>query len=65
MALEDACHGRLAAAGTPGSRYAGVTELNEVTIGRIDDPENPFCVTAIKVAFLLGPDRGPHLGQRL
>jgi hypothetical protein len=54
MAHEDARHGRLATAGTPGSRYAGVRELNEMTIGRTDDPENPFCVTAIKVAALFG-----------
>jgi hypothetical protein len=31
-----------------------VKELDEMTIGRTDDPENPSCVTAIKVACLFG-----------
>ena len=42
---------------------AGVKELNEMTIGRTDDPENPFGAKAFKAAFCLGLDRGPHLGR--
>jgi hypothetical protein len=33
---------------------AGVKEQNEMTIGRTDDPENPFGATAIKAAFVFG-----------
>jgi hypothetical protein len=33
---------------------AGVQELNEMTIGRTDDPENPFCAAAFEAASLLG-----------
>jgi hypothetical protein len=33
---------------------AGVKELNEMTIGRTDDPENPFRVSALKAAGLFG-----------
>ena len=29
-------------------------ELNEMTIGRTDDPENPFLATAVKAASLFG-----------
>ena len=33
---------------------AGVKELNEMTIGRTDDPENPFGAQAFKAAFVFG-----------
>src|SRR4051794_25696798 len=33
---------------------AGMKELNEMTIGRTDDPENPSRVTASKAATLFG-----------
>ena len=33
---------------------AGVKELNEMTIGRTDDPDNPFRTTAFEAALLLG-----------
>jgi hypothetical protein len=33
---------------------AGVKELNEMTIGRTDDPENPFGAKAFKAAFVFG-----------
>src|SRR5271170_7507604 len=33
---------------------AGVKELNEMTIGRTDDPENPFGAKAFKAAFMFG-----------
>ena len=33
---------------------AGVKELNEMTIGRTDDPENPFGAPALEAALLLG-----------
>jgi hypothetical protein len=33
---------------------AGVKELNEMTIGRTDDPENPFSVPAFEAAGLFG-----------
>src|SRR5277367_902625 len=33
---------------------AGVKELNEMTIGRTDDPENPFRTTAFEAGSLLG-----------
>ena len=33
---------------------AEVKELNEMTIGRTDDPENPSCVTAFEAATLFG-----------
>ena len=33
---------------------AGVQELNEMTIGRTDDPENPFRAAAFEAASLLG-----------
>jgi hypothetical protein len=62
MAHENARHGPTGSRRTPGSRYAGVRELNEMTIGRTDDPENPPCVTAFKRSLsCLGLDRGPHL----
>jgi DDE family transposase len=31
-----------------------VKELNEMTIGRTDDPKNPFCAAAFEVVSLLG-----------
>jgi hypothetical protein len=43
---------------------AGVKELNEMTIGRTDDPENPLKPRLSKSLDCLGPDRGLHLGQR-
>ena len=43
---------------------AGMKELNEMTIGRTDDPENPFGAPAFEAADCLGLDRGSHLGQR-
>ena len=43
---------------------AGMKELNEMTIGRTDDPENPFRVSAFEAVGLFGVDRAPHLGQR-
>ena len=33
---------------------AGMKELNEMTIGRTDDPENPVSVPAFEAAKLLG-----------
>jgi hypothetical protein len=33
---------------------AGMKELNEMTIGRNDDPENPISVPALEVAKLFG-----------
>ena len=33
---------------------ARVKELREMTIGRTDDPENPFCAAAFEAASLLG-----------
>jgi len=33
---------------------AGVKELNEMTIGRTDDPENPISVPAFEAAKLFG-----------
>jgi len=33
---------------------AGVKELNEMTIGRTDDPENPFVAQAFKAASVFG-----------
>ena len=33
---------------------AGVKELNEMTIGRTDDPENPFGAPAFEAAGLFG-----------
>src|SRR5271170_8137778 len=33
---------------------AGVKELNEMTIGRTDDPENPFGAQAFEAAFMFG-----------
>jgi hypothetical protein len=33
---------------------AGVKELNEITIGRTDDPENPIGVPAFEAAKLFG-----------
>src|ERR1700676_3607845 len=40
---------------TAGSaRCAGVKELNEMTIGRTDDPENPSTPMAFEAAKLLG-----------
>jgi|SRR5665213_3086687 len=33
---------------------AGMKELNETTIGRADDPENPFSVPAFEAAKLFG-----------
>jgi hypothetical protein len=33
---------------------AGVQELNEMTIGRTDDPENPCAPMALEAASLLG-----------
>ena len=50
---------RVASAGTsrltPGPRAgAGVKELNEMTIGRTDDPENPLSVPAFEAAKLFG-----------
>jgi hypothetical protein len=33
---------------------AKVKELSEMTIGRTDDPENPFRVSALKAAGLFG-----------
>jgi hypothetical protein len=33
---------------------AGMKELNEMTIGRTDDPENPFCAMAFEAASLFG-----------
>jgi len=33
---------------------AGVKELNEMTIGRTDDPENPFGAPAFEVAEVFG-----------
>jgi hypothetical protein len=33
---------------------AGVKELNEMTIGRADDPENPISVPAFEAAKLFG-----------
>ena len=33
---------------------AGMKELNEMTIGRTDDPENPFSVPAFEAAGLFG-----------
>jgi hypothetical protein len=33
---------------------AGVKELNEMTIGRTDDPENPFGARAFKAASMFG-----------
>jgi hypothetical protein len=33
---------------------AGVKELNEMTIGRTDDPENPISVPALEAAKLFG-----------
>jgi hypothetical protein len=33
---------------------AGVQELNEMTIGRSDDPENPFRAAAFEAASLFG-----------
>ena len=33
---------------------AGVKELNEMTIGRTDDPDNPFGAQAFKAAFVFG-----------
>jgi hypothetical protein len=33
---------------------AGMKELNEMTIGRTDDPENPFRVSAFEAAGLFG-----------
>jgi len=33
---------------------AGMKELNEMTIGRADDPENPFSVPAFEAAKLFG-----------
>jgi hypothetical protein len=33
---------------------AGMKELNEMTIGRTDDPENPISVTAFEAAKLFG-----------
>ena len=33
---------------------AGVKELNEMTIGRTDDPENPFVAQAFKAASMFG-----------
>ena len=42
----------------------GVKELTEMTIGRIDDPENPLEPVASRSLDCLGPDRGFDLGQR-
>jgi hypothetical protein len=41
-----------------------VKELNEMTIGRTDDPTNPSGATAFEAAKLFGLGRGSHLGQR-
>jgi hypothetical protein len=35
-------------------------ELNEMTIGRTDDPENPLVASAFKAVSVFGT----HLGQR-
>jgi hypothetical protein len=40
---------------SPSARVdAGMKELNEMTIGRADDPENPFSVPAFEAAKLFG-----------
>src|SRR5271165_3874666 len=40
---------------TPEPRVdAGVKELNEMTIGRTDDPENPLVATACEAASVFG-----------
>ena len=46
---------------------AKVKEPSEMTIGRTDDPENPFIIESrpSKPPDCLALDRGPHLGQRL
>jgi hypothetical protein len=41
---------------------AGMKELNEMTIGRTDDPENPVTVTAFEAARLFGIGSRTHLG---
>jgi hypothetical protein len=41
----------------------GCKELNEMTIGRSDDPENPFRAAAFEAASLLGAgSRTPSVG---
>jgi hypothetical protein len=42
----------------------GVKELNEMTIGRTDDPENPLVAPACEVASVSGAGSRTHLGQR-
>ena len=61
----DDARGGAGAAVAPEPRVdAGMKELNEMTIGRTDDPENPFGARLSKPPQCLGLDRGPHLGQR-
>src|ERR1700727_3841381 len=39
-------------------------ELNEMTIGRTDDPENPISVPAFEAAKVFGTGSRTHLGQQ-
>src|SRR3984893_3056157 len=47
-----ACRHQLVAAGN--TRRCRVKELNEMTIGRTDDPENPFGAPALEAAQVFG-----------
>src|ERR1700689_1331403 len=53
---DDARYGQPASAGDCPNRalMPGVKELNEMTIGRTDDPENPLGAPAFEVAEVFG-----------
>jgi hypothetical protein len=55
MGHDDARHGGPAIAGGHLNRvHAGVKELNEMTIGRADDPVNPLVAAAFEAASVFG-----------